>query len=307
MKDKLAQRSPVALIVAGMAMLAVAAIGLFGASRDGQPALAAPAPSTFRTSDTQPAPALRPTSTSVTATGNGGTAPAAGGSSSTSTRQQQHARDSASPSARPSHATPARSQSSPLPRTTTAGSATTPTSTAGSHRRGHKPAAAAKKPAPHSTSRAAALAPNTVWIPSIGTRVGILAEGQSNGVAGVPSRPDKVGWMDWTPSLSAPAGTVVIAGHITFHKVPGAFYRLSSIRPGAVVYTTTGAGHEQAWRVQSSHAYPKGKLPAQVWSSTGPRRLALITCTGSEGLVPKQGGYAHLDNLVVMAAPVASR
>ncbi|RNI24810.1 class F sortase [Flexivirga caeni] len=283
MKENKSLRSPLALVAAGMMTMAVAAAGLMLTSRAGPPALAAPVASAFQTADNQPAPTVgRSSSTASRSSSPQGRA----ANTSTANAPRRHSSES----------TPADRK----PSTTQAAARAATSSTASPQPR--TPSTPSKE-----SSTAAAMAPNQVWIPSVNTRVAIVAEGQSGGLAAIPSTPGRVGWMDWTPSLGAPAGTVVIAGHVTFNNVPGSFYRLPNIKPGAVVYTSNGAGTVQAWRVQSANAYPKGKLPASVWSSTGPRRLALITCTGNIGLVPKQGGYAHLDNLVVLAAPVATR
>ncbi|WP_188835782.1 class F sortase [Flexivirga endophytica] len=280
MKESKPLRSPLALVAAGMMTMAVAAAGLMLTSRAGPPALAAPVASSFQTADSQPAPTIgRSSSAASRSLSPQGTAT----STSSANAPRRHS----------SGQTPAAGK----PSTTQAAASAATSSTAPQQR------SSPSKGSPP----AAAMAPNQVWIPSVSTRVAIVAEGQSGGLAAIPSTPGRVGWMDWTPPLGAPAGTVVIAGHVTFNNVPGSFYRLPNIKPGAVVYTANGAGTVQAWRVQSANIYPKGKLPASVWSSTGPRRLALVTCTGNIGLVPKQGGYAHLDNLVVLAAPVATR
>lgn len=151
------------------------------------------------------------------------------------------------------------------------------------------------------------MSPDSVWIPSLGVSVTVLSEGQSDGLASIPVGKTRVGWLNWTPSLTGRVGTTVIAGHVTYDNIPGAFYKLPQIKAGAVVYTTTHTGKVQAWRVQSAATYPKGKLPAAVWATGGAHQLALVTCTGSIGRVPEQGGYAHLDNLVVMTKPVATR
>jgi hypothetical protein len=119
----------------------------------------------------------------------------------------------------------------------------------------------------------------------------------------IPSNVAVVGrYRDGAPVL-ATAGTTVIIGHINdYRQGPGAFARLSALHRNAVIYLTSPRGTRTAWSVQSVQAIPKAELPQSLFTTSGPRLLALVTCGG---VLQASGHYA--DNVIVLARPIVVR
>ncbi len=134
------------------------------------------------------------------------------------------------------------------------------------------------------------------------------------GVAGIdtvltPSRIDEEELVlpEAGAALLPSQGTTIIAAHLYVGSRPGAFSQLHQVRQGMLIEIHSGQGVE-LWRTTLVQTYPKGKLPASIFDGSGPRRLALITCSGSVGTLDHPG-HAQitgepLDNLVVFAEPV---
>lgn len=111
--------------------------------------------------------------------------------------------------------------------------------------------------------------------------------------------PTDVGWYRFgaTPGEK---GAVVLAGHIAFDGVDGAFRKLDEVEPGTRVEVTLKNGNVRAYRVLHVDRYRKESLPADTWTKSGPERLVLITCGGS--FDPEQRRYDS--NVVATAAPI---
>ena len=62
---------------------------------------------------------------------------------------------------------------------------------------------------------------------------------------------------------------------------------------------TTSAGRTFTYTVSSVKAYPKSKLPTDVWSKKGRARLVLVTCGGPFDQKTKH----YVDNIVLTAYP----
>jgi len=91
------------------------------------------------------------------------------------------------------------------------------------------------------------------------------------------------------------------AGHINYDGRQGAFARLSQLRPGAPIYTTSASGRVTAWIATRAYSRPKTQpLDAGAFAGPdGPRALVLVSCGGN--LIPGQRSYA--DNIYVFAVP----
>lgn len=115
----------------------------------------------------------------------------------------------------------------------------------------------------------------------------------------VPDDVDVAGW--WSPGArpTDPAGTTVLVGHVdSAAQGIGAFHALWRAHPGDQVTTTDAKGGRQRWTVTTSRTYPKDQVPfVDLFTTIGPRRLALITCDGDF----RSGHYTN--NRVVLATP----
>jgi len=144
-------------------------------------------------------------------------------------------------------------------------------------------------------------APTDLQIPGLGLTATIRPVSSVAGTLQVPPNPRDVGW--WTGSVLAgsPAGTTVIDGHVDSAALGlGIFYHLQDLQPGDPVVLTLTTGKHVTYRVQARRTYPKTTgLPAELFTPSGPARLALITCGGTFDSTAK----SYNDNIVVLATP----
>ncbi|MGC5397892.1 class F sortase [Streptomyces sp. DT20] len=120
---------------------------------------------------------------------------------------------------------------------------------------------------------------------------------QQDGTLAAPGDPTDVGWWSDGPRPGDP-GAAVFVGHVDSATGPAAFYGLSSLRPGDRITVRRDDHTELAFTVRALRSYEKDAFPdSQVYATTGPPALRLITCGGTYDRT--QGEY--LDNLVVYA------
>ena len=156
-------------------------------------------------------------------------------------------------------------------------------------------------------------------VPSLGVDAPVTPAGATGapGTASltIPADIHTIGWWDGTVSdgsrtvhTDAPApgqpGVAVLAGHIDSATAgPGALYDLKDVAVGAVVEIVDSDHHVSKWEVSAPPLVTaKTALPPSLWVTTGPPRLALVTCGG-----PFDSATGHyLDNVIVWAVPAAS-
>jgi uncharacterized repeat protein (TIGR01451 family) len=169
------------------------------------------------------------------------------------------------------------------------------------------------------SSPAVASAPSPfLLIPSLGVDAPLVATGAvgAPGAASltIPSDIGEVGWWDGTLqdgnrqlTVNAPApgapGVAILAGHVDSAAAgPGALYRLGDLRPGQAIEVTDAQGTTTSWRVIAPpQITAKANLPTSLFATTGPPRLALVTCGGP--FDARSGHYE--DNVIVWAALVS--
>jgi len=124
----------------------------------------------------------------------------------------------------------------------------------------------------------------------------------TDGVLGVPTNPARVGWMVDSAPIGAASGSTVIDGHVDSRVAGrGALYNLYKLDAGDPVSVTTAAGTTANFRVYARQTYTKSQgLPDDLFATTGPPRLVLITCGGT--FDSTTGHYES--NVVVLASPV---
>jgi hypothetical protein len=130
----------------------------------------------------------------------------------------------------------------------------------------------------------------------------------------VPADIHTVVWWDGvisdgakTAHVAAPApgehGVAVIAGHVDSTAGPGALYKLSELTPGDTIAITGSNGRSSRWTVIAPpETALKTQLPPALWVTSGPPKLALVTCGGP--FDPATGHY--LDNVIVWAEPATA-
>jgi Sortase domain len=194
-------------------------------------------------------------------------------------------------------------------------SSAAPDSTARAPSSPHKSTARAPSSAPKSTARAAPSSPKPAvpvmgagppgWLvlPTLGVRAHIRNVVTTDGVLGVPDNPAEVGW--WTGSVPAGSstGSTVIDGHVDSAVTgTGALFHLTDLAAGDPISVTTATGLVVRYRVTGRRVYVKHQgLPADLFATSGPPRLVLITCGGPFDSTTRN----YQDNIVIFATPAA--
>jgi len=122
----------------------------------------------------------------------------------------------------------------------------------------------------------------------------------TTGELAIPDDPAVVGWYQHGPSPGQP-GSAVLAGHLDWHRRPGAFYRLGGVSLGSIVTVHYADGSSQRFQVVDNTLVPKQSLPVtDVFDRTGLPTLRLITCGGTFD----RRTHHYRSNVVVTAVPI---
>lgn len=125
--------------------------------------------------------------------------------------------------------------------------------------------------------------------------VAVAADG--HGALELPRPPGTVGWWALGARPGAARGTVLLAGHVDTREYGlGAFATLRRVPVGAVTVVTGADGHAHRYVVTERHSYAKEALPTDLFSATGPARLALVTCSGAYD----RHRHRYAENLVLL-------
>ncbi|WP_410562520.1 class F sortase [Amycolatopsis sp. cmx-4-61] len=141
--------------------------------------------------------------------------------------------------------------------------------------------------------------PASLTIPAIGVRAGAIKDlGLTpDGALEVPGDATTVGWFTGAPSPGE-TGPAVLAAHVDYKHVPGAFSRLKDLRPGAQAMVGRADGRIAVFTVYRVDRYAKAAFPTdEVYGDTPDPELRLITCGGAFDRA--SGNY--LDNVVAYA------
>jgi hypothetical protein len=151
-------------------------------------------------------------------------------------------------------------------------------------------------------------------------KIGVDAELYPTGAVGAPETaaltiPEDihtVAWWDGTvqdggktvqedaPKPGQP-GVALIAGHIdAAGEGPGALYNLKDLVVGDEIEIVDSNRQTSTWAVSAPpDTTLKTELPSSLWVTTGPPKLALVTCGG-----PFDSATGHyVDNVIVWASP----
>ncbi len=143
--------------------------------------------------------------------------------------------------------------------------------------------------------------PARLKIPSIGVDANVEQAGQkADGTMGAPTVFGEVAWYALGSKPGAP-GNAVFAGHVdNALTTAGVFEHLSSLKKGDYITVADKSGKTLVYRVTSSTSYAADEAPvSQIFATSGPSGLVLITCTGDWVTSQKQFDQ----RLVVVAAP----
>ncbi len=129
-----------------------------------------------------------------------------------------------------------------------------------------------------------------IRVPEIGVDASMGRYGVDKfGRLDVPQDRVTVGWNPAFSSLPGEGGSTFFAAHYEFGGVPGVFFRLSALQPGAEVEVTLSDGTVARYRVTSTVDYPLGSIDmgAILDGLEGRESITLMTCSGP----PNEGEY----------------
>jgi sortase (surface protein transpeptidase) len=119
----------------------------------------------------------------------------------------------------------------------------------------------------------------------------------------VPADPAVPGWYDRGPTPGS-LGPAVIAGHVTWNRVPAVFFRLATLRRDDRVAVLRRDSTEAVFVVRKVERFPKVRFPTRaVFGPTDRAALRLVTCGGTYDVAT----HRYHDNVVVFADLVATR
>lgn len=142
----------------------------------------------------------------------------------------------------------------------------------------------------------------TLSVPALGVtdapvgRFGLDAFGRLD----VPQDTRTVGWNPAYNDLPGAGGATFFAAHYEYQGVPGVFFRLSALTPGAEIEVALADGSRHRYRVTSNVEYVLGAIDmgAILRGREGRESITLMTCSGPAN----EGEYAH--RTVVLAERV---
>jgi len=187
--------------------------------------------------------------------------------------------------------------------------------TPGNFGAGYQSKSAAASAAPKSTARAPSTPPKSAVpvigagppvrldVPTLGVRAHVQDVVTTDGVLGVPDNPAEVGWWTGSAPAGSSAGSTVIDGHVDSALTgPGALFHLTDLAAGDPISVTTATGLVVRYRVTGRRVFDKHQgLPADLFVTTGPPRLVLITCGGPFDSTAR----SYQDNIVIFGTPTA--
>lgn len=118
----------------------------------------------------------------------------------------------------------------------------------------------------------------------------------------LPNNANTVAWWSSGSMPGDPTGTVVLAAHISYNGRLGPFTHVDRLPPGAIVSVRQANGAVQNFRVAGKRVVNKAALQREdLFRTTGPPRLALITCGGPYNATTRN----YRDNVIVYALPTS--
>lgn len=151
------------------------------------------------------------------------------------------------------------------------------------------------------TQRVAGVAPWHVDIPSLGINAPLVISPVVAGFLSIPPDVHRVAIWNGGALPGDSRGTVLLASHVNWwDQGPGVFYRLSTIRPHALIVVTGRPGTATYWSVDSLQVMLHRDIPQNIFTKVGPSRLAVVTCGGPYN--PQS--HSYIDNIVVTATPI---
>ena len=145
--------------------------------------------------------------------------------------------------------------------------------------------------------------PTRIEVPSIGVDSSLMGLGlDAQGAMQVPAEGFPAGWYTGAPTPGE-TGPAVIAGHVDWAGVPGVFFELANLEPGAEISVTREDGSIARFEVTEVTTFPKDEFPTDlVYGTLDYAGLRLITCGGAFD----ESAGSYQDNVVAFAKLVGT-
>lgn len=140
--------------------------------------------------------------------------------------------------------------------------------------------------------------PTRLTIKSIGVSSSFEDLGLTDdGEVQAPKDPAKVGWFTGAHTPGSP-GVGVVAGHVTWNRVPTVFFKLGTLNRGDRITVKREDGSSATFAVARRSTFPKDHFPtAEVYKATDTPELVLITCGGKYSY----NSHSYDSNVIVWA------
>lgn len=124
--------------------------------------------------------------------------------------------------------------------------------------------------------------PKKLIIPAIQVNANVIPVGVNDkGEMDVAHNQFDVAWYEPGPRPGMP-GNAVMAGHLDTKLTPEAvFYNLDKLKSGDEVDITASDGTTIKFKVSEIRTYPYDASTGDIFTTGGPARIALVTCTGT--------------------------
>lgn len=149
----------------------------------------------------------------------------------------------------------------------------------------------------------AARAPARLRVPALGVdaRIDGVGTDPATRELAIPPGIGGVSWWDYGARPGDRTGQTVLAAHVDWGGREGIFFDLYTLQPGSILTVQTAGGRLLDYRVVSNVHIAKPTLAQHdLFATTGPPRLVLITCGGTFDASRR----SYRDNIVVEAVPV---
>lgn len=172
----------------------------------------------------------------------------------------------------------------------------------------HSPSAAAAVDVPIRSGRLSddvvreSIQPVAIRVAGIALEAPVIAVGVDRDNRFAVPVADTVGWYRYSSSPGEP-GASVLAAHVDYGGVEGAFFNLAKVLPGDTLEVEMEDGRVILYEVRGNTEYDKTELPAgELFRKDGEPVLQLITCGGT--FDPQRRSYEA--NVVVTAVPITT-
>ncbi|MGF1597610.1 MAG: class F sortase [Acidimicrobiales bacterium] len=143
--------------------------------------------------------------------------------------------------------------------------------------------------------------PVTVRVAGIALEAPVIPVGVDDANQFAVPAADTVGWYRYSAEPGRP-GASVLAAHVDYGGVPGAFFNLEDVLPGDTLEVELEDGTIILYEVIGNTVYDKTELPAdELFRKDGEPVLQLITCGGTFD----PNAQSYVANVVVTAIPIA--